>query len=70
MLELGIIAGLGVALVYVLFKSSFRVDEGHLAVLVAFGKAESLSASDQKKLKTYGPASIGRSRGSTPSSSR
>lgn len=55
MLELGVIAGLGVALVYVLFKSSFRVDEGHLAVLVAFGKAESLSPSDQKKLKTYGP---------------
>jgi regulator of protease activity HflC (stomatin/prohibitin superfamily) len=53
MLELGIALGLGLYLVFVFYRSTFRVAEGHLAVLVEFGKAETEGSS--RTLKTYGP---------------
>jgi regulator of protease activity HflC (stomatin/prohibitin superfamily) len=53
MLEMGLACGLIVYLASVAYRCAFRVDEGHLAVLVTFGKAET---SDGKcKLVTYGP---------------
>jgi regulator of protease activity HflC (stomatin/prohibitin superfamily) len=53
MIEIGIAAGLVLYAVHVLYRCSFRVEEGHLAVLVAFGKAETLDG--RRQLKTYGP---------------
>jgi regulator of protease activity HflC (stomatin/prohibitin superfamily) len=53
MLEMGIALGLGLYLVFVFYRSTFRVAEGHLAVLVEFGKAETEGPS--RALKTYGP---------------
>lgn len=53
MLVSGLIGGICLYLAYVLSKCSFRVDEGHLAVLVAFGKAA--TEDGKKKLRTYGP---------------
>jgi regulator of protease activity HflC (stomatin/prohibitin superfamily) len=53
MFAIGIAAGLALYFAFVLYRCSFRVEEGHLAVLVAFGKAETLDG--QRKLKTYGP---------------
>jgi regulator of protease activity HflC (stomatin/prohibitin superfamily) len=58
MLELGIVAGLSLYLLFVLYKCSFRVEEGHLAVLVAFGRAETTDG--KRKLKTYGPGIHGK----------
>lgn len=52
MFEIGIAAGLALYSIYVLYRCSFKVEEGYLAVLVAFGKAETLDGS--RKLKTYG----------------
>jgi regulator of protease activity HflC (stomatin/prohibitin superfamily) len=53
MFEIGIAAGLALYGAYVFSRCSFRVEEGYLAVLVAFGKAETIDG--QRKLKTYGP---------------
>ncbi|HVH46735.1 MAG TPA: SPFH domain-containing protein [Labilithrix sp.] len=53
MFEIGIAAGLALYFVFVLHRSTFRVEEGHLAVLVEFGKAETEGGA--RKLKTYGP---------------
>ncbi len=53
MLETGLAIGVGIYLLYALFRSSFRVEEGYLAVLTTFGKAETLDG--KTKLRTYGP---------------
>lgn len=53
MFEIGIAAGLSLYALFVFYRCSFRVEEGHLAILVAFGKAETLDG--RQKLKTYGP---------------
>jgi regulator of protease activity HflC (stomatin/prohibitin superfamily) len=53
MFEIGIAVGVSVYVVLVLYRCSFRVEQGYLAVLVAFGKAETHDG--QRKLKTYGP---------------
>ncbi|MFO0736394.1 MAG: SPFH domain-containing protein [Labilithrix sp.] len=58
MFAMGAALGALLCTVWVLFKSSFRVDEGHLAVLVAFGKAELAEApkgSQKRLLRTYPP---------------
>ena len=53
MLLLGLGIGVLVCLLVLAFRSTFRVEEGHLAVLVTFGRA---GTSDGKhKLVTYGP---------------
>lgn len=52
MIELGVALGLLAYLCLVLTRCSFRVEEGHLAVLVTFGRAE---MGPGKKLTTYGP---------------
>jgi len=41
MIEIGVAAGLALYCIYAFYRCSFRVEEGHLAVLVAFGKAAS-----------------------------
>lgn len=51
MFEIGVAAGVALYLAYVLSRCSFKVDEGHLAVLVAFGKAKTLN--EQRTLRTY-----------------
>jgi regulator of protease activity HflC (stomatin/prohibitin superfamily) len=53
MLTLGISVGVGLYLVVMLARSTFKVEEGYLAVLTTFGRAE--SAGDHHQLKTYGP---------------
>lgn len=53
MFEIGIAIGLALYSLLVLYRCTFRVDEGYLAVLVAFGKAETLDGN--RRLKTYGP---------------
>ncbi len=53
MLELGVTLGVSLYLLTVLYRSTFRVDEGHLAVLVTFGKAETKDGT--RGLVTYGP---------------
>ncbi len=53
MFEIGVAAGLALYFVFLLYRCTFRVEEGHLAVLVAFGKAETVGG--PKALKTYGP---------------
>jgi regulator of protease activity HflC (stomatin/prohibitin superfamily) len=53
MFVIGIAAGVVFYLALVFYRCSFRVEEGHLAVLVAFGKAETLDG--QRTLKTHGP---------------
>ncbi len=53
MFEIGAAAGLALYFVFILYRCSFKVEEGYLAVLVAFGKAETLG--DKHVLKTYGP---------------
>lgn len=52
MLMMGLAAGLCVYLCVVLARSVFKVQEGHVAVLVTFGRAE---ARDDGKLRTFGP---------------
>lgn len=53
MFEFGLTGGICLYLAWLLMKCSFRVEEGHLAVLTAFGKAE--TEDGKKKLRTYGP---------------
>jgi regulator of protease activity HflC (stomatin/prohibitin superfamily) len=53
MFELGLFLGLALYVVLVVYRCTFRVEEGHLAVLVTFGKAETTDG--KRKLKTYGP---------------
>jgi regulator of protease activity HflC (stomatin/prohibitin superfamily) len=53
MFELGIGAGLALYFVFILYRCSFKVEEGHLAVLVAFGKAATTGGA--RTLTTYGP---------------
>jgi regulator of protease activity HflC (stomatin/prohibitin superfamily) len=58
MFETGIVLGLALWAVLLLYRSSFRVDEGHLAVLVSFGKVEHVAKtvdSEKSALKSYGP---------------
>jgi regulator of protease activity HflC (stomatin/prohibitin superfamily) len=53
MFLLGLVVGLVLCAIVLGFRSTFRVEEGHLAVLVTFGRA---GTSDGKhKLITYGP---------------
>jgi membrane protease subunit HflC len=52
---MGVAVGALLCAVWLLFKSSFRVEEGHLAVLVAFGKAEVIDAKGKRVLRTYKP---------------
>lgn len=52
MFELGLFAGVLLYAVMAAYRCTFRVDEGHLAVLVSFGKA---AMSADRKLVTYGP---------------
>lgn len=54
MIWLGLFAGLLAYAVVTLWRSCFRVDQGHLAVLTTFGKAVADGA-DPKKLRTFGP---------------
>jgi regulator of protease activity HflC (stomatin/prohibitin superfamily) len=53
MLLLGIALGLLLFVALVASRCTFRVEEGHLAVLVTFGRAESKGG--KEKLVTYGP---------------
>ena len=53
MFEIGVAAGLALYSLIVLRRCWFHVDEGHLAVLVAFGKAEVVGSG--RMLKTYCP---------------
>jgi regulator of protease activity HflC (stomatin/prohibitin superfamily) len=52
MLMLGIAVGLLVCVLLVAFRCTFRVEEGHLAVLVTFGRAQTKDG--KRKLVTYG----------------
>ena len=51
MLELGLAVGLSLYMLFVLTKCFFRVDEGHVGVLITFGRAETTG----KTLKTFPP---------------
>jgi regulator of protease activity HflC (stomatin/prohibitin superfamily) len=53
MLMLGLAVGVLVCVLMVAFRCTFRVEEGHLAVLVTFGRAEAKGG--KRKLVTYGP---------------
>lgn len=53
MLLLGLLIGVVVCGTLLAFRSAFRVEEGHLAVLVTFGKAETKDG--KRALVTYGP---------------
>lgn len=53
MLMLGLAVGVMVCVLMVAFRCTFRVEEGHLAVLVTFGRAETKGG--KRKLVTYGP---------------
>ncbi len=53
MLMLGVVVGVIVCVVAVAYRSMFRVEEGHLAVLVTFGRAETKGG--KHELVTYGP---------------
>lgn len=56
MFAIGVVAGLALCACYILYHSSFRVEEGHLAVLVAFGKAGLAEGKKGKRLlRTYRP---------------
>lgn len=52
MMTMGLVAGLAVYAVVLLFRSMFKVEEGHLAVLITFGRAETR---EDGKLQTFGP---------------
>lgn len=52
MLTTGIALGLVLYGVFILYKCSFKVEEGHLAVLTTFGRAETTDG--KKAVKTYG----------------
>lgn len=53
MIEIGVVAGLFLNAVFVLYRCTFRIEEGYLGILVAFGKAE--TEDGRRTLKTYGP---------------
>ena len=53
MLMLGLVIGCVLCAVAVALRCTFRVEEGHLAVLVTFGRAETTGGKHQ--LVTYGP---------------
>ena len=53
MVMLGLVIGVVLCVTVLAFRSTFRVEEGHLAVLVTFGKAETKDG--KQKLVTYGP---------------
>jgi regulator of protease activity HflC (stomatin/prohibitin superfamily) len=53
MLLLGLAIGAVLCVLVLAFRSAFRVEEGHLAVLVTFGRAE--TSDGKRKLVTYGP---------------
>lgn len=53
MLLTGIALGLALYAVVVLARCSFKVEEGHLAVLTTFGRAE--TEDGKRRLKTHGP---------------
>lgn len=52
MFEYGILAGALIVLAFYLRRCSFRVEEGHVAVLTTFGRAEH-EPGDPKKLRIY-----------------
>lgn len=54
MLAWGIVLGLLAHLVLVAIRCTFRVQEGHLAVLTTFGAAQKAQG-EQHRLRTYGP---------------
>jgi regulator of protease activity HflC (stomatin/prohibitin superfamily) len=54
MVWMGLAMGLALYGLYVLGRSSFRVEEGHLAVLTTFGAAE-VDEAHPGRLKTWGP---------------
>ncbi len=58
MLLTGIALGLAVYALIVLARCSFRVEEGHLAVLTTFGRAD--TADGKRLLKTHGPGIHGK----------
>lgn len=53
MITIGFALGLAAYGAWVLYRCVFRVEEGHLAVLVSFGKA--VTEGGPRDLKTYGP---------------
>lgn len=53
MFTMGLALGLVAYGAWVLYRCTFRVDEGHLGVLVAFGRA--VTEGGPRALKTYGP---------------
>lgn len=53
MVTAGIALGLALYGVFILYRCSFKVEEGHLAVLTTFGRAETTDG--KKRLKTYRP---------------
>lgn len=53
MFVLGLALGAALCVVVLGVRSTFRVDEGHLAVLVTFGRAE--TSDGKRKLVTFGP---------------
>ena len=53
MLVLGLAMGFMVCVLVLAFRSTFRVEEGHVAVLVTFGRAE--TSDGKRKLVTHGP---------------
>jgi regulator of protease activity HflC (stomatin/prohibitin superfamily) len=58
MLITGVALGLAVYALVVLARCSFEVEEGHLAVLTAFGRAETVDG--KRRLKTHGPGIHGK----------
>lgn len=54
MLEVGLIIGVSLYACLVAYRSSFRVQEGHLAVLTTFGAVEK-ERGQPHRLKKYGP---------------
>jgi regulator of protease activity HflC (stomatin/prohibitin superfamily) len=59
MFEIGVVVGALLCAIWVLFKCLFRVEEGHVAVLVAFGKADLVTTrkdgEEKRALRTYRP---------------
>jgi len=53
MFTAGIALGLVLYGLFIVYKCSFKVDEGHLAVLTTFGRAETTDG--KKRLAVYGP---------------
>jgi regulator of protease activity HflC (stomatin/prohibitin superfamily) len=55
MFEIGLVIGLAAYVLFTLYRSSFRVEEGYLGVKVAFGKAELVGPPKERRVKTYPP---------------